>query len=92
MLVLLHKHKMRGVTDAIKEFPDNRFCKAVIQMGITPIIDLHPDTPDDALEHFKHKSNVDYGHLDYRPPEILDDMPGSLIKWEIHKEEKSIKA
>ena len=83
---------MRGITDALIEDPENRFCKQVIECGISPVIDLSDDVPTDVIEHFKYKCNDNCGHLDYRPPEIMDDIPASIIAWENYKDKKQIKA
>ena len=83
---------MRGITDALIEDPENRFCKQVIECGISPVIDLCDDVPTDVIEHFKYKCNDNFGHLDYRPPEIMDDLPGTMEAWETYKEKTQIKA
>jgi hypothetical protein len=44
------------------------------------------DVPADVIEHFKYKCNDNYGHLDYRPPEIMDDIPGTIEAWETYKD------
>ena len=83
---------MRGITNAIIEDPENTFCKQVIECGISPVIDLSDDVPTDVIEHFKYKCNDNFGHLDYRPPEIMDDIPGTIAAWETYKDKKQIKA
>ena len=82
---------MRGITDAIIEDPTNAFCRAVIELRI-PVIDLHDDAPADVVDHFKYKCNDNYGQLDYRPGEMLDDFPATLTAWDTYKDDKQIKA
>jgi hypothetical protein len=48
--------------------------------------------PEDVIEHLKYKCNDNCGHLDYRPPEIMDDIPGTIAAWETYKDKRQIKA
>jgi hypothetical protein len=85
--------RMAAIGDCCVELLDarNAFVESVLDVGITPVIDLDPNTPDDVIEMFKLYGNQNFGSCGYNPCEMMDELPGTLVEWEGYKEQHSVK-
>ena len=85
--------RMAAIGDCCIELIDarNAFVDSVLDVGITPVIDLDPNTPDDVIEMFKLYGNQNFGACGYNPCEMMEELPGTLIEWEGYKELHSVK-
>ena len=82
---------LESIYAAIKESPNNRYCKLVQQQGFTAI-EIKKCCPPDLARWIKHTANSYHGGHAMTLPEMMDDQAISEKSWNAEMRDKGIKS